>query len=113
MSFLSVSPKQLLTMWDKLHACKNNTSTYDGDVCEIYMFQVMAHSGAFARNPDSSFCRNDVIEANTNIYHICKEFEKLHNVEIEFEDGEPILSLLQMADVSPNTGRIHLRVKPK
>lgn len=111
MSFLSVSPHQLLNVWDQLHACKNKSNSYAGDVCQIYMFNVMGHSGTFERNPKSIFCRDEAIEANKNVYHICKQFEKRHNVEIEFADGEPLLSLLTDADETPNTWRVELRVK--
>jgi hypothetical protein len=106
---INVSLNQVLTLWDELIACKYKCNTYGTDVCEIYIYTAMEHSSTFAQNPKSTFCADQVLEANANIHTICRMFEKRHNCVVEFESGDSIDLLLDVNN--PFTWRIHLRVK--
>lgn len=109
MHLLSVSPLQLLDLWDKLASAKAGESTYNYDVTEVYISCVMPHSALFAANPASLLSDDVVYAACCNIHAICRLFEQKHKVIIEFEGGENIDLLLDKKDLFRH--RIHLRVR--
>jgi hypothetical protein len=109
MNFLSVSPVQLIDLWDQLSSAKAGENKYAGDVAEVYIHSVMPHSFHLADDPRSARHNESLYIAGSNIHAICRLFEERHKVIVEFDDGGSIDLLLDKAD--PYRHRVHLRVK--
>jgi len=104
--FLSVSPLQLLDLWDELHSAAAGTNRYGGDVMEFYFFRLMAQSPA-AMHEDPLF-DDDWYDAARNLHSICRLFEARHEVTVVFEGGQDLDLLLDKGNL--NRHRTHLRV---
>nr|WP_250808445.1 hypothetical protein [Neorhizobium tomejilense] len=106
--FFSVSPIQVIDVWDELHSAMAGTNKYGGDVIEFYMYRLMPPSPSLGTNPMSNFLDDDFYSAACNLHAICRLFEERHEVTILFEDGGNIDLLLDKSDL--NRHRTHLRV---
>lgn len=109
---MNLSINQILNVWDRLHACRNEEDTFGSHTCEIYTYTLMEHNGHFASEPTSAFCREEVVAANKSLYELCKQFEQRHtDIKIVHPDGKSIRSLLDKEN--PITWRHHLMVVKK
>jgi hypothetical protein len=103
MTLFSISPIQLLNVWDDLYSAMLDNNSYGGDVAEIYLFPIM--SPGPMRFSDTSIEERKAV--SSNLHAIFRLFEQRHNAIVEFENGENIDTLLT---TGINTHRIHIRV---
>jgi hypothetical protein len=108
MHLLSISPLQLLDLWDQLTSAEANANRYGGDVAEIYIHRVMPHNPGHAL---SDRHRDSLRAACNTLHSVFRLFEERHDVIVEFESGENIDDLRDMDE--PFGHRIHVRVRPK
>jgi hypothetical protein len=111
MTLFSISPSQLLDVWDDLHRAMLGNHSYGSNVAEIYMFRVMPHNPLHSIDPFADRMKDEFYVASCNFHAIFRLFEERHNVVVEFENGESIDALLNKASV--NNHRMHIRVRDK
>jgi hypothetical protein len=120
-----LSVVQALALWSLLDDAYYGHSHFGGDVAEIYVYTLMAHSTLVSecmRRSDPipylrKLAEEDVHEANETFLHLLAHFSKERNaiVEIKRWDGESA----QFSEIGPwvatlgESHRFHVRVRPR
>jgi hypothetical protein len=112
---LSISPNQIMHLWEELIDASHGCNGYGGDTAEVYVYRFMQHSPSVVLDrirhgqgdkDVSDGYREDYLEAASALHALCRLFEERRGVTIEMAEG-PLDSLL-----GPQTydHRVHLKV---
>ena len=120
-----LSVVQAVALWSLLDDAYYGQSHFGGDVAEIYVYTLMAHSPlaseCAALGPPIPYLRSlaeqDIREANETFLHLLAHFsiERDANIEVERWNGES----WQFSEIGPwvatlgQSHRFHVRVRPR
>jgi hypothetical protein len=107
-ALLSVSPLQVMGLWEELMAALYGDNRYGGRTTEVYLYTMMPHTPT-AVHPIGESGLEAYRSACRTLHALCRLFEQRMEAVVEFENGASIDGLL---DHEPETHRVHLTVTP-
>ena len=97
--FVNLSPDRLVRVWEELCTALHNKNSYGGDICEIYVFTMLAgHSPTLklVTWSDADALKSDadalklLADCRKNLISICQYFQETHSCQISVLDDNNI-----------------------
>lgn len=105
-ALLTISPVQVMDLWEELMSCLYADNKFGGDVAEIYLYRLASFSPAAVQIDDAK--RDTYLHANRALVELCALFATRQEAVVELADGQPLAVLLGS---DPNMHRVHIRVR--
>lgn len=92
-AMLSVSPEQVMGLWEDLMDASNGCNGYGGDTAEIYLYRFMGHNPIVMHDRMQGGLLTEMAAdayraAAATLHALCRTFEERRDVQVSLLGGE-------------------------